>query len=62
MTMTRETKELTIVDARRELTKLPEKLGPQPSYRSSHQEGKTSPGNHDIGGLPDYLGNHGDTR
>ena len=31
MTLTREIKEITTVDARRELTKLPEKLGANPA-------------------------------
>ena len=47
MTMTRETKELTTVDARRELTKLPEKLGANPAtvvvtrrgIRGEHEQG-----------------------
>ena len=40
MTMTRETKELTTVDARRELTKLPEKLGANPATVAVTRRGK----------------------
>ena len=40
MTMTRETKELTTVDARRELTKLPEKLGANPATVVVTRRGK----------------------
>ena len=40
MTMTRETKELTTVDARRELTKLPEKLGAEPATVAVTRRGK----------------------
>ncbi|MBI4285474.1 MAG: type II toxin-antitoxin system Phd/YefM family antitoxin [Chloroflexi bacterium] len=38
--MTRETKELTTVDARRELTKLPEKLGANPATVAVTRRGK----------------------
>lgn len=40
MTMTRATKELTTVDARRELTKLPEKLGANPATVAVTRRGK----------------------
>jgi antitoxin YefM len=40
MTTTRETKELTTVDARRELTKLPEKLGAEPATIAVTRRGK----------------------
>ncbi len=40
MTMTRETKELTTVDARRELTRLPEKLGADPATVAVTRRGK----------------------
>jgi len=40
MTTTRETKELTTVDARRELTKLPEKLGAEPATVVVTRRGK----------------------
>jgi antitoxin YefM len=40
MTVTRETKELTTVDARRELTKLPEKLGANPATVAVTRRGK----------------------
>ena len=40
MTMTRETKEITTVDARRELTKLPEKLGAHPATVAVTRRGK----------------------
>ena len=40
MTMPRETKELTTVDARRELTKLPEKLGANPATVAVTRRGK----------------------
>ena len=40
MTTTRETKELTTVDARRELTKLPEKLGAEPATVAVTRRGK----------------------
>jgi PHD/YefM family antitoxin component YafN of YafNO toxin-antitoxin module len=40
MTITRETKELTTVDARRELTKLPEKLGAEPATVAVTRRGK----------------------
>ena len=40
MTMTRETTELTTVDARRELTKLPEKLGANPATVAVTRRGK----------------------
>jgi len=40
MTMTRETKEITTVDARRELTKLPEKLGANPATIAVTRRGK----------------------
>ena len=40
MTMTRETKELNTVDARRELTKLPEKLGAEPATVAVTRRGK----------------------
>ena len=40
MTMTRETKELTTVDARRELTKLPEMLGAEPATVAVTRRGK----------------------
>ncbi|MBI4332215.1 MAG: type II toxin-antitoxin system Phd/YefM family antitoxin [Chloroflexi bacterium] len=40
MTTTRETKELTTVDARRELTKLPEKLGANPATVAVTRRGK----------------------
>jgi len=40
MTTTRETKELTTVDARRELTKLPEKLGAEPATVGVTRRGK----------------------
>ena len=38
--MTRETKELTTVDARRELTRLPEKLGASPATVAVTRRGK----------------------
>ena len=40
MTMTRETKELNTVDARRALTKLPEKLGAEPATVAVTRRGK----------------------
>ena len=40
MTTTRETRELTTVDARRELTKLPEKLGAEPATVAVTRRGK----------------------
>lgn len=40
MTMTRETRELTTVDARRELTKLPEKLEANPATVAVTRRGK----------------------
>jgi len=40
MTMIRETKEMTTVDARRELTKLPEKLGANPATVAVTRRGK----------------------
>jgi antitoxin YefM len=40
MTTTRETKELTTVDARRKLTKLPEELGENPATISVTRRGK----------------------
>lgn len=40
MAMTRETKELSTVDARRELTKLPEKLGANPATVAVTRRGK----------------------
>ena len=40
MTITRETKELTTVDARRELTKLPEILGANPATVAVTRRGK----------------------
>jgi len=40
MTMARETKELSTVDARRELTKLPEKLGANPATVAVTRRGK----------------------
>ena len=40
MTMIRETKEITTVDARRELTKLPEKLGAHPATVAVTRRGK----------------------
>ena len=40
MTMTRETKELTTVDARRKLTKLPEELGANPATVAVTRRGK----------------------
>lgn len=40
MTTTRETKELTTVDARREFTKLPEKLGAHPATIAVTRRGK----------------------
>ena len=40
MTTTRETKELTTVDARRELTKLPEQLGANPATVAVTRRGK----------------------
>jgi antitoxin YefM len=40
MTTIRETKELTTVDARRELTKLPEKLGANPATVAVTRRGK----------------------
>ena len=40
MTATRETKELSTVDARRELTKLPEKLGAEPATVAVTRRGK----------------------
>ncbi len=40
MTTTRETKELTTVNARRELTKLPEKLGANPATVAVTRRGK----------------------
>jgi prevent-host-death family protein len=40
MTTTRETKELTTVDARRELTKLPEKLEAEPATVAVTRRGK----------------------
>jgi PHD/YefM family antitoxin component YafN of YafNO toxin-antitoxin module len=40
MSTTRETKELTTVDARRELTKLPEKLGANPATVAVTRRGK----------------------
>ena len=40
MTMIRETKEITTVDARRELTKLPEKLGSNPATMAVTRRGK----------------------
>jgi antitoxin YefM len=40
MATTRETKELTTVDARRELTKLPEKLGANPATVAVTRRGK----------------------
>jgi antitoxin YefM len=40
MTNTRETKELSTVDARRELTKLPEKLGAEPATIAVTRRGK----------------------
>ena len=40
MTTARETKELTTVDARRELTRLPEKLGAEPATVAVTRRGK----------------------
>ncbi|MDD5289171.1 MAG: type II toxin-antitoxin system Phd/YefM family antitoxin [Dehalococcoidales bacterium] len=40
MTMTRETKELNTVDARRKLTKLPEELGDNPATVAVTRRGK----------------------
>jgi antitoxin YefM len=40
MTMTREIKEITTVDARRELTKLPERLGAHPATVAVTRRGK----------------------
>jgi antitoxin YefM len=40
VSMTRETKELTTVDARKELTKLPEKLGASPATVAVTRRGK----------------------
>ncbi len=40
MTTTRETKELTTVDARRKLTKLPEELGAEPATVAVTRRGK----------------------
>jgi len=40
MTVTRETKELTTVNARRELTKLPERLGANPATVAVTRRGK----------------------
>jgi len=40
MTMTRETKELNTVDARRKLTKLPEELGAEPATVAVTRRGK----------------------
>ena len=40
MTMTRETEELSTVDARRALTKLPEKLGAKPATVAVTRRGK----------------------
>ena len=40
MTMIRETKEITTVEARRELTKLPEKLGANPATMAVTRRGK----------------------
>lgn len=40
MTITRETRELTTVDARKELTKLPEKLGANPATVAVTRRGK----------------------
>lgn len=40
MTVTRETKELSTVDARRELTKLPEMLGAEPATVAVTRRGK----------------------
>jgi prevent-host-death family protein len=40
MIKTRETKELTTVDARRELTRLPEKLGAEPATVAVTRRGK----------------------
>ena len=40
MIMTRETKEITTVDARREMTKLPEKLGANPATIAVTRRGK----------------------
>ncbi len=40
MTMTRETEELTTVDARRELTRLPEKLGASSATVAVTRRGK----------------------
>lgn len=40
MTMIRETKEITTVNARRELTKLPEKLGANPATVAVTRRGK----------------------
>jgi antitoxin YefM len=40
MTMTRETKELTTVDARRKLTRLPEELGAEPATIAVTRRGK----------------------
>ena len=40
MTTTRETREITTVDARRELTKLPEKLGANPATVAVTRRGK----------------------
>jgi antitoxin YefM len=40
MTTTRETKELTTVDARRKLTKLPEELGAKPATVAVTRRGK----------------------
>jgi antitoxin YefM len=40
MTTTRETRELTTVDARRQLTKLPEKLGAEPATVAVTRRGK----------------------
>lgn len=40
MNITRETKELTMVNARRELTKLPEKLGAEPATVVVTRRGK----------------------
>jgi len=40
MTIIRETKDLTTVDARRELTKLPEKLGANPATVAVTRRGK----------------------
>ncbi len=40
MTMTRETRELSTVDARRKLTKLPEELGAEPATVAVTRRGK----------------------